>query len=179
MITINSATLVNKGLEVIEAHLLFDIEYARISVMVHPQSVIHSMVEFIDGSTIAQASPPDMRLPIALALGWPDRVPDAAPAIDWTKAHTWTFEPLDDEAFPAVALARAGRRGRAAPPRPSTTRPTRSASRRSSPAGCRSPASSTRSPRVVGEHEVQPASSVEEVLAADEWARARARELTG
>jgi 1-deoxy-D-xylulose-5-phosphate reductoisomerase len=107
MVTINSATLVNKGLEVIEAHLLFDIPYDRIDVVVHPQSVVHSMVEFVDGSTLAQASPPDMRLPIALALGWPDRVPDAAPGCDWTAASAWEFLPLDDDAFPAVRLARA------------------------------------------------------------------------
>ncbi len=116
VVTINSATLVNKGLEVIEAHELFDVPYADIEVVVHPQSVVHSMVEFADGSTIAQASPPDMRLPIALALGWPDRVPDAAPACDWTKAASWEFEPLDDEAFPSVRLAReAGERGGLAP----------------------------------------------------------------
>ena len=106
VITINSATLVNKGLEVIEAHELYDIGYDRLDVVVHPQSIVHSMVEFVDGSTLAQASPPDMRLPIALALGWPDRIADAAPAMDWTTAHTWQFEPLDDEAFPAVRLAR-------------------------------------------------------------------------
>lgn len=116
VITINSATLVNKGLEVIEAHLLFDIPMDRITVMVHPQSVIHSMVEFVDGSTLAQASPPDMRLPIALGLTWPDRVPDASPACDWTQSHTWTFDPLDDDAFPAVRLARAaGATGGTAP----------------------------------------------------------------
>ncbi len=116
VITINSATLVNKGLEVIEAHLLFDIPMDRITVMVHPQSVVHSMVEFVDGSTLAQASPPDMRLPIALGLTWPERVPDASPACDWTSAHTWTFDPLDDDAFPAVRLARAaGSTGGTAP----------------------------------------------------------------
>jgi 1-deoxy-D-xylulose-5-phosphate reductoisomerase len=112
MVTTNSASLVNKGLEVIEAHLLFDIPLDRIDVVVHPQSVVHSMVQFIDGSTLAQASPPDMRLPIALGLGWPDRVPQAAPACDWTKATSWTFEPLDTAAFPAVGLAKdAARRG--------------------------------------------------------------------
>jgi 1-deoxy-D-xylulose-5-phosphate reductoisomerase len=112
MVTTNSASLVNKGLEVIEAHLLFDIPLDRIDVVVHPQSVVHSMVQFIDGSTIAQASPPDMRLPIALGLGWPDRVPQAAPACDWTKATSWTFEPLDTTAFPAVDLAKdAARQG--------------------------------------------------------------------
>ena len=116
LVTTNSATLVNKGLEIIEAHLLFDIPYDRIEAVIHPQSVIHSMVEFTDGSTLAQASPPDMRLPISLALGWPDRVPGAAAHVDWTTAHTWTFEPLDDEAFPAVALAkRAGAAGGCAP----------------------------------------------------------------
>ncbi|MHA7290160.1 1-deoxy-D-xylulose-5-phosphate reductoisomerase [Arthrobacter sp. MDT3-24] len=106
MVTTNSATLVNKGLELIEAHLLFDVPLDRIDVVVHPQSVVHSMVQFIDGSVIAQASPPDMRLPIALGLGWPDRVPKAASPCDWTKATSWTFEPLDTAAFPAVDLAK-------------------------------------------------------------------------
>ncbi len=112
MNTLNSASLVNKGLELIETHLLFGIDYERIDVVVHPQSIVHSMVTFVDGSTIAQASPPDMRLPIALALGWPARVPGAAAACDFTTASTWEFEPLDDDVFPAVALAReAGSRG--------------------------------------------------------------------
>lgn len=112
VITTNSATLVNKGLEVIEAHLLFDVEYDRIDVVVHPQSLVHSMVEFIDGSTIAQASPPDMRLPISLGLDWPNRVGAVGRPIDWTTPHTWTFEPLDDVAFPAVELAKkVGRAG--------------------------------------------------------------------
>ena len=84
VITINSATLVNKGLEVIEAHLLFEVPYDDIEVVIHPQSLVHSMVEFVDGSTLAQASPPDMTLPIALALGWPDRIPGAAQALDWS-----------------------------------------------------------------------------------------------
>jgi 1-deoxy-D-xylulose-5-phosphate reductoisomerase len=116
LITTNSATLVNKGLEVIEAHLLFDVPYDRIGVVVHPQSIVHSMVEFTDGSTLAQAAPPDMRLTIALAMGWPDRVPEAAAPLDWTRAQTWGFEPLDDAAFPAVALARrVGEAGGCAP----------------------------------------------------------------
>ena len=106
VVTTNSATLVNKGLEVIEAHLLFDIPFERIEVVVHPQSVVHSMVEFIDGSTMAQVSPPDMRLPIALGLSWPDRVEGVSAPCDWTTATTWEFSPLDEEAFPAVALAR-------------------------------------------------------------------------
>lgn len=116
VITINSATLVNKALEVIEAHELYDLPYEQIDVVVHPQSVIHSMVEYCDGSTMAQASPPDMRLPIALALGWPDRVPGVAAAVDWTTANTWTFEPLDHDAFPAIRLAKqAGTEGRLRP----------------------------------------------------------------
>ena len=116
VVTINSATLVNKGLEVIEAHLLFGIPFDRIEVVVHPTSVVHSMVEFVDGSTLVQASPPTMLIPIALGLAWPDRVPGTAPAVDWTRAETWEFTPLDDEAFPAVALAReAGARGGTAP----------------------------------------------------------------
>ncbi|MEH3033258.1 MAG: 1-deoxy-D-xylulose-5-phosphate reductoisomerase [Aeromicrobium erythreum] len=116
VITINSATLVNKGLEVIEAHLLFDIGFDRIDVVVHPTSVVHSMVEYVDGSTMVQASPPDMRLPIALGLAWPERVPGAARPCDWTRPTAWEFFPLDDEAFPAIRLARlAGEFGRTAP----------------------------------------------------------------
>jgi 1-deoxy-D-xylulose-5-phosphate reductoisomerase len=112
VVTTNSSTLVNKGLEVIEAHLLFDVPYDRIEVTVHPQSIVHSMVEFVDGSTIAQASPPDMRLPISLGLDWPHRVPGVGAPLDWTTAQAWTFEPLDDDAFPAVRLAkRAGEAG--------------------------------------------------------------------
>ena len=107
VVTINSATMVNKGLEVLEAHLLFDIPLDRVDVVVHPQSVVHSMVEYVDGSTLAQVSPPDMRLPIAVGLAWPDRVPGAAAACDWSTAATWEFLPLSDEAFPAVRLARA------------------------------------------------------------------------
>jgi 1-deoxy-D-xylulose-5-phosphate reductoisomerase len=106
VVTTNSATLVNKGLEVIEAHLLFDIPFDRIEVTVHPQSVVHSMVEFVDGSVLAQCSPPNMKLPIALGMSWPDRVPNVAPACDWTKAATWTFEPLNESVFKSVALAR-------------------------------------------------------------------------
>lgn len=106
MNTLNSATMVNKGLELIEATLLFDIPAERIDVTVHPQSIIHSMVTFTDGGTIAQASPPSMKLPIALAMNWPARVPHAQPALDFSRAHDWRFEPLDSVAFPAVQLAR-------------------------------------------------------------------------
>ncbi len=112
VVTTNSATLVNKGLEIIEAHLLFDVEYDSIEVTVHPQSIVHSMVEFVDGSTIAQASPPDMRLPISLGLDWPNRVAGVGVPLDWTRASSWEFAPLDGEAFPAVELAKAvGRAG--------------------------------------------------------------------
>jgi 1-deoxy-D-xylulose-5-phosphate reductoisomerase len=106
VVTINSATLVNKGLEIIEAHYLFDIPYSKIEAVIHPQSMIHSMVEFNDGSVIAQASPPSMKLPIALALSWPERTAGAISPIDWSTAHTWNFAPIDHARFPAIDLAR-------------------------------------------------------------------------
>jgi 1-deoxy-D-xylulose-5-phosphate reductoisomerase len=106
VVTINSATLVNKGLEIIEAHYLFDIPYSKIEAVIHPQSIIHSMVEFNDGSVIAQASPPSMKLPIALALSWPERTAGAISPIDWSTAHTWNFAPIDHARFPAIDLAR-------------------------------------------------------------------------
>jgi 1-deoxy-D-xylulose-5-phosphate reductoisomerase len=106
VVTINSATLMNKGLEIIEAHYLFDIPYSQIEAVIHPQSVVHSMVEFVDGSTIAQGSPPNMKGPISLALSYPHRVPAATKPIDWTQSHTWNFAPIDTNRFPAVALAR-------------------------------------------------------------------------
>jgi 1-deoxy-D-xylulose-5-phosphate reductoisomerase len=182
LVTCNSATLVNKGLEVIEAHLLFDVPFERIEVVVHPQSIVHSMVQFVDGSTLAQASPPDMRLPIALALGWPDRIPDAAPAMDWTKACTWEFFPLDNEAFPAVRLAKqVGATGGTAP-----------AVFNGANEECvaaflggrlRFPAIVDTIERVVAEHAGSGPSqggdlTLEAVLEADSWARTRARELT-
>ena len=116
VITINSSTLVNKGLELLEAGLLYGVDLDDIVVTVHPQSIVHSMVEFHDGSTMAQASPPDMRLPIGIALTWPERLADAARPCDWTTPAAWTFAPLDDDAFPAVRLARrAGHAGGSAP----------------------------------------------------------------
>ena len=112
VVTTNSATLVNKGLEIIEAHFLFDLPYERIEITVHPQSIVHSMVEFVDGSTIAQCSPPDMKLPISLALNWPNRLAGVGVPLDWSKASSWNFEPLDSVAFPAVKLAKqVGRAG--------------------------------------------------------------------
>jgi 1-deoxy-D-xylulose-5-phosphate reductoisomerase len=178
LVTINSATLVNKGLEVIEAHLLFGFSLDRIDVVVHPQSIVHSMVEFSDGATIIQASPPDMRLPISLGMAWPDRVPEAAPGLDWSAAATWTFEPLDDAAFPAVALARqAATAGGTAP-----------AVYNAANEACVADflAGRISFPRIVGtvarivsEHDVArtAVTNVADVLAVDDWARRRAREL--
>src|SRR4051795_3329976 len=177
VVTINSATMVNKGLEVIEAHELFDVPYSRIEVMVHPQSVLHSLVEFVDGSTLGQASPPDMRLPIALALAWPDRVADAAAAVDWTLAHNWELRPLDGDAFPAVRLAKdAGRHGRCAP-----------AILNAANEECVAAFVAGRLPflgivdtleRVLGAApEFAEPGTVEEVLAAEAWARAQAQRM--
>jgi 1-deoxy-D-xylulose 5-phosphate reductoisomerase len=116
MITVNSATLMNKGLEVIEAHLLFDVPYDRIEVAVHPQSIVHAMVEWCDGSTVAQLSMPDMRLAIGLALGWPERDERPRGRIDWSRPHTLEFQPVDRDTFPLLELAvRAGRQGGTAP----------------------------------------------------------------
>jgi len=106
VVTINSATLLNKGLEIIEAHYLFDLPYENIEAVIHPQSVVHSLVEYIDGSTIAQASPPNMKGPIAYALSYPDRISKATAAIDWSKSHTWQFLPIDNEKYPAIELAK-------------------------------------------------------------------------
>jgi len=178
-ITINSATLVNKGLELIEAHLLFDIGYDDIDVVVHPQSIVHSMVTFTDGSTLAQASPPDMRLPIALALGWPDRVPGAATACAFDTASSWTFEPLDGAAFPAVELARsAGRGGGCLPAVYNAANEEMVAAFVDGRIGFLAIVDGVE--RVLAEadgHRAEPA-TVEDVLDAERWARARARELT-
>ncbi|ABG98361.1 MULTISPECIES: 1-deoxy-D-xylulose-5-phosphate reductoisomerase [Rhodococcus] len=178
MNTLNSATLVNKGLELIETHLLFGVDYDRIDVTVHPQSIVHSMVTFTDGSTLAQASPPDMKLPIALALGWPHRIAGAAAACDFSTASTWDFEPLDSQVFPAVDLAREAGKG----------------------GGCLTAVYNAanevaaqafldgiiRFPRIVrtvasvlseADEWSAPPATVEDVLAADGWARERARQL--
>ncbi|MGH3831733.1 MAG: 1-deoxy-D-xylulose-5-phosphate reductoisomerase [Pseudonocardiaceae bacterium] len=180
VVTVNSATLVNKGLELIETHLLFGVPYDRIDVVVHPQSVIHSMVTFTDGSTIAQASPPDMRLPIALALGWPDRVADAAPACDFTSPVAWTFEPLDAETFPAVELAKAaGAAGGCVPAVFNAANEEAVAAfleRRVSFCGIVEAVAT-----VLGEAHGWRAdpTTVDDVLAAENWARRRATELLG
>jgi len=178
VVTVNSATLMNKGLELIEAHLLFGVPADRIDVVVHPQSVVHSMVQFVDGSTIAQASPPDMRLPIALGLSWPDRLDDVAAACDWTSPTAWTFEPLDEETFGAVRLAR---RAVAA----SATHPAvyNAANEQCVTAFLAGRIGFldivTTVERVVDEHDGTPAGSLtlDGVLAAELWARARADEL--
>jgi 1-deoxy-D-xylulose-5-phosphate reductoisomerase len=177
VVTINSATMVNKGLEVIEAHELFGVAYDDIEVTVHPQSVLHSLVEFVDGSTLAQASPPDMRLPIALALAWPDRVPAAASAVDWGEAHNWELRPLDEQAFPAVRLAKAAGRAGACQP----------AIYNAANEECVAAFLSGRLPflgivdtleRVLGAAPgfAEPG-TVEDVLAAEAWARAQARRM--
>jgi 1-deoxy-D-xylulose-5-phosphate reductoisomerase len=177
VVTINTATMVNKGLEVIEAHELFDVPYGAIEVMVHPQSVLHSMVEFADGATLAQASPPDMRLPIALALGWPDRVEDAAPGVDWTGAHTWELRPLDDEAFPAVRLAKAA--GQAGHSRPAIY----NAANEECVAGFVSGRLpflgivDTLEAVLAAAPDFPEPGTVEDVLAAEAWARAQARRM--
>ncbi|MFT3899806.1 MAG: 1-deoxy-D-xylulose-5-phosphate reductoisomerase [Gordonia sp. (in: high G+C Gram-positive bacteria)] len=178
MITLNSATLVNKALEVIEAHLLFDVPYDRIDVTVHPQSIVHSMVTFVDGATIAKASPPSMKLPIALALGWPDRVPGSSTACDFSTASQWTFEPVDDEVFPAIRVAReAGAAGG------SLTAVYNAANEVAAQAFLDG---KTRFDAIVptiaevlaaaDEWRAQPG-TVEDVFAADRWARARAAEM--
>ncbi|KJS53890.1 1-deoxy-D-xylulose-5-phosphate reductoisomerase [Streptomyces rubellomurinus] len=180
VITINCANLVNKGLEVIEAHLLFDIPFSRIEVVVHPQVMVHSMVEFTDGSTLAQVSPPDIRLPLSLGLGWPDRVPDAAPSCDWTKASTWEFFPVDGDAFPGVQLAYEV--GEAGGTVPAVFNAANEELVAAFVAG--------RLPflgivdtlgKIVGEHDRVPneAMTLEAIAEADRWARARAKELVG
>ena len=180
VITINSATLVNKGLEVIEANLLFGIPFDRIDVVVHPTSVVHSMVEFVDGSTLVQASPPTMKIPIALGLAWPDRVPDAAPPVDWTSQETWEFFPLDDDAFPAVALARtAGARGGTAPAVYNAANEVCVEAFRQGRLGFTDIVPTIED--VVATHDVRSSNTltVDDVLAADAWARDRARSVAG
>ncbi len=180
VITINSATLVNKGLEVIEAHLLFGVAFEAITVVVHPTSVVHSMVEYVDGSTLVQASPPTMTIPIALGLSWPDRVPAAAPAVDWSRAETWEFAPLDDEAFPAVSLAReVGERGGVAPAVYNAANEVCVEAFRTGRIGFVDIVDTIA--HVVTRHDVgsDPSPSLDGVLAADAWARDEARRLTG
>ncbi|NLG54175.1 MAG: 1-deoxy-D-xylulose-5-phosphate reductoisomerase [Rhodococcus sp.] len=178
MNTLNSATLVNKGLELIETNLLFGIDYDRIDVTVHPQSIVHSMVTFVDGSTLAQASPPDMKLPIALALGWPHRVAGAAPMCDFSTASTWEFMPVDDDVFPAINLARAAGKGGGC-----LTAVYNAANEIAAEAFLREEITFPAIVRTVGavladaDQWTAPPTTVDDVLAADGWARARAAEL--
>ncbi|MFN8076975.1 MAG: 1-deoxy-D-xylulose-5-phosphate reductoisomerase [Kineosporiaceae bacterium] len=179
VITVNSASLVNKGLELIEAHLLFDVPLDRIDVVVHPQSVVHSMVEFVDGAVIAQCSPPDMRLPIALGLSWPQRLPSVAPACDWTKAQEWQFLPLDEDAFGAVTLARrCAQLGATYPAVYNASNEEGVAAFLDGRIGFLDIVDTVS--RVVAEH-VAPAEvlSLDDVRAADAWGRATARRLLG
>lgn len=183
VITINSATLVNKGLELLEAALLYDVALDDITVTVHPQSIVHSMVEFFDGSTIGQASPPDMRLPIGLALTWPDRLEDSAAACDWSAPAQWTFEPLDAETFPAVELAR--RAGKAGGTAPAVFNAANEAcvdafcdGRLSFP-GITDTIAACLDEHLLAGHVPDEQLTVEAVLAADRWGRERAAELTG
>lgn len=173
VVTTNSATMVNKGLEVIEAHLLFGIDFDRIEVTVHPQSVVHSMVEFVDGSVLAQCSPPTMKLPIALGMSWPERIPNVAPACDWTKAATWNFEPLNESVFRSVALARqVGKLG--------LTYPAvyNAANEQAVEAFHRRQIGFTQIvdliERVVSSHDAEKSMTLDSVLAAEKWARDRA-----
>ncbi|MBN9744085.1 1-deoxy-D-xylulose-5-phosphate reductoisomerase [Amycolatopsis sp. A1MSW2902] len=180
LITINSATLVNKGLELIEASLLFGIEPSRIDVTVHPQSIVHSMATFTDGSTIAQASPPDMRLPIALALNWPHRVPGAAAACSWETAASWTFEPVDNEAFPAVELAReAGTAGGCLPAVYNAANEESVAAFLAGKAKFLSIVDTVTQVVSDADEWRREPRDVADVLAAEQWARTRAAELLG
>ncbi|MGW5359241.1 1-deoxy-D-xylulose-5-phosphate reductoisomerase [Actinopolymorpha pittospori] len=178
VITVNCANLVNKGLEVIEAHLLFDIPFDQIEVVVHPQVVVHSMVEFLDGSTLAQVGPPDIRVALSVGLGWPERVPGAAPACDWSKAATWEFEPVDEQAFPAVRLAYAV--GSAGGTMPAVFNAANEECVAAFLAG-RLPFNAIIDTleRIVDEHDGRSPDvlSLESVLAAERWARRRTAEL--
>ena len=179
VVTVNSSTLVNKGLELIEAHLLFDVDASDIDVVVHPQSIVHSMVEFVDGATIAQASPPDMRLPIALGMTWPHRprlVGKLTKPTDFTKVSSWDFEPVDNQTFPALQLARHAVSA-------SDTHPAvfNAANEQAVDAFLKGSLKWVDivdiDIAVVNEHEGVSAPSLDDVLAVDRWARARADEL--
>jgi 1-deoxy-D-xylulose-5-phosphate reductoisomerase len=176
VITINSATLMNKGLEVIEAHLLFGIPFDRIEVVVHPQSIIHAMVEFRDGATIAQLSFPDMRLPIGLALGWPERSRRPVGGMDWSRATTLEFLPVDRVTFPLLDLAiGAGRTGGTAP---AVLNAANEEAVAAFLAGrLRFPGIAEVVWEVLAEHRVPDRLDLEAVLAAETWSRERARTL--
>ena len=177
VVTINSATLMNKGLELIEAHLLFDVAPDHIITTVHPQSIVHSMVTWQDGATTLQASPPDMRLPIALGLAWPRRLRGVEEPLRWDAASQWTFEPVDDEAFPAVGLARAAVSASATHPAVmNAANEVLVSAFRAGAVGLLGITDAVE--RVLGEHEGVGDPSLEDVEAVERWARERARELS-
>ena len=176
VITINSATLANKGQEVIESHLLFGIPYERIEVVVHPQSIVHGMVEFCDGAVVAKLSPPDMRLPIQLALTWPERLSHAPASMDWTRVQQLQFEPLDRATFPMVDMAvAAGRLGGTAPA------VFNAANEEAVAAFLEQRARFADIPHVVEavleRHDTIPVVDVDDVLQAETWARAVASQV--
>lgn len=180
VVSINSATMVNKSLELIEAHLLFGVDYDRIDVVVHPQSMVHSMVTYVDGSTIAQASPPDMRLPIALGMDWPNRIGDVASPLSFAQASSWTFEPLDNEAFPAVGLARsAGKAGGCLPAIYNAANEEAVAAFVNGETGFTSIVHTVEGVLAGADEWRAEPTSVDEVFTAEQWARGRARELVG
>ncbi|MFN2382814.1 MAG: 1-deoxy-D-xylulose-5-phosphate reductoisomerase, partial [Gemmatimonadota bacterium] len=171
-ITIDSATLANKGLEIIEAHHLFGLPYDRIEVVIHPQSVVHGLIECTDGTVFAELGPPDMRAPIRAALGWPERVPTAS-RTDWTALSGLTFEAPDAERFPALALARAA--GEAGGTAPAVFNAANEVAVAAFLAGAIAfPAIPAICERVLAAHDVERAHSVAVLLAADQWARERA-----
>ena len=181
VITINSSTLVNKGLELLEAGLLYNVALDDIVVTAHPQSIVHSMVEFHDGSTIAQASPPDMRLPIGIALTWPERLAEAARPCDWSTPAQWTFEPIDHGTFPAIELARHA--GKAAGTAPAVYN---AANEAAVDAFCEGKIGFLDITEIIAAcvaehlddgHIADADLTVEAVLAADAWGRARATEM--
>jgi 1-deoxy-D-xylulose-5-phosphate reductoisomerase len=177
-ITIDSATLMNKGLEVIEAHYLFGLDYGQIEVVVHPESVIHGVAEFRDGSMVAQLSAPDMRLPIQLGLGYPDRIGTGIASLDLALLGSLTFQPVDRDAFPSLDLAyRAGRLGGTYPAVLSA------ANEVAVMAFLEGKVALTGIPEIVGgvldEHEPATVVSVVTLERADGWARRRAAELLG
>jgi 1-deoxy-D-xylulose-5-phosphate reductoisomerase len=172
-ISVDSATLMNKGLELIEACLLFNLPAAQVEVVVHPQSIVHSLVEYCDGSMLAQLGNPDMRTPIAHALGWPDRIASGVESLDIVKAGRLEFEPPDLERFPCLQLARnAAEAGGTAPT------VLNAANEVAVEAFLARRLAFVEIPRIIGavlaEHSVGSAESLEDVLAADEWARRRA-----
>ena len=175
-ISVDSATLMNKGLELIEACVLFGMEPRQVEVVVHPQSIVHSMVEYVDGSVLAQLGNPDMRTPIAHALGWPDRIASGVESLDLVAAARLDFEAPDVERFPALRLARSAAEAGGTARRRSTP-PTRSRSRHFSPGGSASQAFRQSIEAVLDRHQCRQVDDLQDVLAADRWARQEAESM--